>query len=81
MKGRPGFVEPNLRPKGFDQGRLVLLPGEVQGLVRRLHGLGKAARLGIGGGQRVQGFPALVPPTSSTARRARAHRLERRRGT
>ena len=47
-------------PEGFDQGLLVLLSGEVQGFARRLHGLGKAARLGIGRRQRVENcrFPA-----------------------
>ena len=60
VKRRPDFVEPNLRLNGFGQGRLGLLRGEVQGLVRGLHRLGKPPRLGVGGGQRRENLRSLA---------------------
>ena len=55
MKRFPRFVEPNLGLKGSGQNQHVLLGGEVQGLSRDLHGLGKTSRFGVSGGQRVEG--------------------------
>ena len=59
--GGTRLVERNLGLQGFDQRRLFLPCGEVEGLARRFDGLGEASRFGVGGGERVEKLRFLAP--------------------